>query len=217
MISVVVPVFNGAAFVAEAIDSIFAQPVAQPIEVIVVDDASTDDTLAVLAAFGDRIRVLARTENGGAAVARNVALAAAHGDVIAFLDADDLWTDRHLPSLLPLLDDPACDCARGCTRIIALDDPDTGVREVYQPILLGAGLYRRAVFDKVGLFDERLRVGQDFDMAARIAEAGIAIGRTPEIVLVYRRHASATVAAESAIRRGQFDSIRRRIERRPRA
>ena len=146
-------------------------------------------------------------------MARNDALAAARGDIIGFLDADDLWTGRHLASLLPMLADPALDCARGWTRMIALADPGIEFGESYQPILLGAGLYRRSVFDRVGGFDPALRVGQDLDMAARVGEAGVTIGVTPEIVLVYRRHNRSAVAKASAVRRGQFDTIRNRLRR----
>jgi glycosyltransferase involved in cell wall biosynthesis len=146
-------------------------------------------------------------------VARNDALAAARGDIIGFLDADDLWTDRHLSSLLPMLADPALDCARGWTRMTALADPNVELGESYQPILLGAGLYRRSVFDRVGGFDPALRVGQDLDMAARVREAGVSIGVTTEVVLVYRRHDRSAVAKADALKRGQFDAIRNRLRR----
>lgn len=155
--------------------------------------------------------------NAGSAVARNDALAAARGDVIGFLDADDLWTDRHLASLLPMLADSALDCARGWTRMTALADSGIDLGASYQPILLGAGLYRRSVFDRVGGFDPALRVGEDLDMAARIGEAGVRIAVTTEIVLVYRRHDRSAVAKAGAVQQGQFDAIRSRLRRGARA
>lgn len=146
-------------------------------------------------------------------MARNDALAAARGDIIGFLDADDLWTDRHLSSLLPMLADPALDCARGWTRVIALADPKVELGESYQPILLGAGLYRRSVFERIGAFDPTISLGEDLDLAARIGEAGVTIGITNEIVLVYRRHERSAVAKAEALKRGQFEAIRSRLRR----
>ncbi len=94
LVSVVIPTFNRASMVGEAIESALRQTY-QRLEVIVVDDGSEDDTPAVLARFSDRIRVI-RQSNAGAGVARNRAIDAARGDLIAFLDSDDEWLDFKL-------------------------------------------------------------------------------------------------------------------------
>ncbi len=96
---------------------------------------------------------------------------------------------------------------------LAHADPGIDLGESYQPILLGAGLYRRSVFDRVGGFEPVLRAGEDLDMAARIGEAGVRIAVTTEIVLVYRRHDRSAVAKAGAVQRGQFDAIRSRLRR----
>jgi len=102
-LSVIVPTFNCARYIGEALASIQAQTV-QPDEVIVVDDGSTDDTAKVVAGMGDtRIRYL-RKANGGAASARNVGLDEASGEYIAFLDADDYWEPRMLETTVGMLD-----------------------------------------------------------------------------------------------------------------
>lgn len=88
-VSVVIPTFNRAALVCRAIDSALAQT-HPSLEVIVVDDGSTDDTLPRLAAYGPRIRIIAQP-NSGVCAARNAGIAAATGELIAFLDSDDLW------------------------------------------------------------------------------------------------------------------------------
>jgi len=88
-VSVIIPAYNAAAFVREAVDSALAQT-HPDIEVIVVDDSSTDDTPQVLAEYGDRIRVH-RQPNGGVAAARNAGARLATGEWVAFLDADDVW------------------------------------------------------------------------------------------------------------------------------
>ena len=209
----IVPVYNGAAFIGEAIASILAQPVAEPLEIIVVDDGSTDATVAALARFAGRIRLVQRA-NGGVSAARNSGLAVANGTIIGFLDADDLWTDRHLVTLLPLLagdDRPAV--ARGRTRIVPLTAPEAPGQELTQPVLVGAALYRRDVVDRVGGFDEALRLGEDIDFSARIAEAGFREVRDDAVVLLYRRHGAATVTGDAVIARGQFDALRKRLAR----
>ena len=89
MISCIVPVYNGERYLAETLQSILGQRVG-PLEVIVVDDGSTDGTAGVARRFGSAIRVLHQT-NAGPAAARNLGLSEARGDFVAFLDADDLW------------------------------------------------------------------------------------------------------------------------------
>lgn len=93
-ISVIIPCYNSAAFVAATLESVFAQTLL-PWEIIVVDDGSTDNTLEVLVGFGDRIRLM-RRGNGGPAAARNLGISVAAGDFIAFLDSDDLWGPEKL-------------------------------------------------------------------------------------------------------------------------
>jgi glycosyltransferase involved in cell wall biosynthesis len=93
-ISVVIPVYNGEAFIANAIDSVLQQTV-KPIEIIVVNDGSRDGTAEKLAAFGDRIKLIS-IPNGGVSNARNTGLKACSGELVAFLDADDVWYEDKL-------------------------------------------------------------------------------------------------------------------------
>ena len=89
LVSAIIPNFNYARFVCEAVESALAQTY-DHLEVIVVDDGSSDDSLQVLKQFGDRIRVIAQP-NAGVAASRNNGAAASSGEFVAFLDADDLW------------------------------------------------------------------------------------------------------------------------------
>ena len=115
LISAIVPVYNGAATLAEAVASILAQTGAA-LDVWIVDDGSTDgtaDLAARLAAQSERVTVL-RQANAGAAAARNAGLARARGDLLAFLDADDLWTPGRLVAQVAALDaDPSLDAVFG--------------------------------------------------------------------------------------------------------
>ena len=99
--SAIIPVYNGAAYIAHAIDSVLAQdtPVHQ---VIVIDDGSTDETPQILARYGDRIQAR-RIKNSGAAAARNAAIEMASGDYLAFLDSDDFWFRHKITTMLPYI------------------------------------------------------------------------------------------------------------------
>ncbi|MGC1191795.1 MAG: glycosyltransferase family A protein, partial [Candidatus Binatus sp.] len=103
IVSAIIPVFNGEATVAAAIDSALAQEFDGGVEVIVVNDGSTDATSTVIEAYRGRVTVLDRV-NGGPAVARNAGVRAARGEYVAFLDADDIWMPRKLEKTLAALD-----------------------------------------------------------------------------------------------------------------
>ena len=107
-VSVVIPVFNNQATIAGTLASVLAQRFDSGVEVIVVNDGSTDGTRAVLTEFGDRIRVIDQ-RNLGVSAARNAGIAAAAGEYIALLDGDDIWMEDKLARTVPVLDrNPAC-------------------------------------------------------------------------------------------------------------
>jgi hypothetical protein len=106
-VSVIIPVFNGAATICEALDSVFAQTWSD-FEVIVINDGSTDGTRALLQNYGDKITILDQP-NRGPATARNVGIRASRGEYLAFLDADDKWEPQMLEHTVPaLIHDPEC-------------------------------------------------------------------------------------------------------------
>jgi glycosyltransferase involved in cell wall biosynthesis len=115
-VSTIIPVYNGAATIARAIDSALAQDFDGQ-EIIVVNDGSTDDTAGELAKYGDKIRVINKT-NGGAASARNAGIAIARGEFVAFLDADDIWLPGHLSALIEPI-------ARESQAVLAFGDFET--------------------------------------------------------------------------------------------
>lgn len=182
--SVVIPAYNAAWCVGKAVDSVLAQK-GCGFEVVVVDDGSTDDTAAVLARYGDAIRVV-RQRNQGLSAARNAGIRAARGEFVAFLDADDWWLPGKLAPQLALLrarpEVGFCSCAA------RVEDPDGRLLNLWPaprwrgPFLVhlfgsaadvaGSGsavVARRALFDRVGGFDESLRSLEDIDMWMRLA------------------------------------------------
>lgn len=196
------PTFNRAAFLAGAIDSVLAQTV-RDCEIIVCDDGSTDRTPEVLEAYHGRVRAL-RKPNGGVASARNLALAHATGRYVAFLDSDDVWLPHKLEVQLAYLE------AHPDTELLSADYavlPNAGAdpSEVPKSVMfrgrpsfaeLFEGNYiatttviaRRAGLERVGLFDESLVRGSDYEMWLRVANE-YPIDHLPGVVAHYRRHA----------------------------
>jgi len=195
-VSVIVPAFEMGHYLPDAVRSIEAQGF-EDLEIIVVDDGSTDDTPHVIAALGDRVLAV-RQPNRGPAAARNRGLALAAGEVIAFLDADDLWPEGKLRTQLERLDrDPELDVVLGRIQYVALDGaalPDIEFESLdtktISHVHLGSGLYRRRVFDRLGSFDETLRISEDVDWFMRAREAQLRMVIIPEVTLVYRLHAT---------------------------
>lgn len=196
LISVIIPAFDCEAFLAEAVESVRAQS-HQPVEIIIVDDGSTDATPAVIQSLGTDIRS-ARQPNLGPAAARNLGLEIARGEFIAFLDADDLWTDGKLRSQLDrLIEDPEMQVLVGATQRVRAAPDGTAVTagrrlEAVGPVWmlfhLGAGLFRREVFATVGTFDVSLRQGEDVDWFMRAREAHVQIGISNDLAQLYRIH-----------------------------
>jgi hypothetical protein len=191
LVSVIIPVYNGARFIAEAVQSIVAQEYGS-LEIIVVDDGSTDETAEIVARLDRDVRYVFQ-ENAGAAAARNRGVRDASGDLVAFLDADDLWATGSLRFLLNrLLEDPELDVVHGYARLFKDGQSNGGMDflnpdEVF-PYYIGAGLYRRRAFEKAGLFEERLRFSEDTEWYWRAAELGLRIDRLQGITLMVRRH-----------------------------
>jgi glycosyltransferase involved in cell wall biosynthesis len=190
LVSVIVPIYNGARFLAEALDSIAAQDYGA-IETIVVDNGSTDDGPRIAEARG--VTVL-HQERRGAGAARNTGLDAARGGIIAFLDQDDLWLPakmRRQVELLTTHPESICIAQQAYFLAPGMERPKWFARpqllEVdhagWAPSCMAT---RRTTFDRVGRFDESLRHASDVDWFARAKELGIAIGMPPE-TLVHRR------------------------------
>jgi len=182
LVSVIIPTFDRCAFVRQAVASVCAQG-DLGLEIIVVDDGSTDDTAAVLEReFGSRIRVLG-TENQGVAAARNRGVAASRGELIAFLDSDDLWLPGKLAIQTAFFAEHAqaeiCQTGeiwvRNGVRVNSCAHHCKPSGDIFEPSLHrclvspSAVMLRRSLLDRVGGFDERLPACEDYDLWLRIA------------------------------------------------
>lgn len=193
LVSVVIPVYNGERFLAEALTSVFVQTY-RPIEVIVVDDGSTDRSAEIAASFGEV--TLVRQLNSGVSTARNTGIARAQGEFLAFLDADDIWLERKIELQVRYLGDhPEFAYAishysnfihRGVPappwfRPDRLDAPELG----YVP---SSWLVRRSTLDAVGPFNPDYRNAEDMDWIARAKDMGLLAGVLPDVLVAKRIH-----------------------------
>ena len=217
-VSVIIPVHNAAEFLEETLNSVSHMPRCG--EVLVVDDASSDESLLVAASatniFQGRLSILPSLlpVPAGPSSTRNRGAAHAQSDYLLFLDADDLYHGGQFddPRFAPL--DQGADLALGSIRRIK---EENGRRQVFQKshaACIGSYVIRHDTFDGVGGFDESLWLGEDLDFFLRLQQQGCRMIRRPDVVLLYRQHsASATHRAADALRRGQLDAARKSIER----
>ena len=192
LISCIVPVFNGERYLAEALDSILAQTW-RPLEVIVVDDGSTDGSAAVVAKYGAQVSYVYQA-NAGPAAARNRGLDAAAGEFIAFLDADDLWHKEKLARQMarfkarPELDVCSAHVENFWSPDVKQEEdrPSDGGLAKTQPGVTQTIIARRALFDRIGPFDAALTHRDAMEWLSRAVDAGAVMETLPD-VLVFRR------------------------------
>lgn len=174
-ISCIIPTYNSARFIAETIDSVFAQTVGM-YEVLVVDDGSTDDTKSVVDSFEGRVRWL-RQENSGPGAARNNGVRNTTGDFIAFLDSDDIWTpDKTEKQLARFAARPELGVCFGELFNFRTDTENGRFRDGYTeytewprvPFSPGTLFAKRSAFLENGDFDETLRRAEDTEWFVRM-------------------------------------------------
>jgi glycosyltransferase involved in cell wall biosynthesis len=220
LVSCIVPVHNGERHLAQAIESILAQS-HEPLEILIVDDASTDATAAIAAGYGSRVRVLTQAVNNGPVTARATGVRAARGEYIAFLDADDVWlaekTTRQLAHL------------NGRSR---LDVSLCEIEDFWEPgqeseaerakaaertrgsHLWQCTLARREVFERVPI-DAGVRHMDHAAWVLALREAGIRLAVLPSVLAHRRRHdANTSRSNEGEIYEEVFDLLKRTLDRR---
>jgi glycosyltransferase involved in cell wall biosynthesis len=195
-VSVITPVYNGAAYLAEALRSVARQTL-PALEAIVVDDGSTDHSAEVARAFAKEapfpVRYF-RQDNRGAAAARNAGIGLAQGDLLAFLDADDAWLPGKLERQVDCLArHPEAACAICHMHAVVPEGEAWPAERNYEhyatdpPAYIPSALIvRRSTFDRVGLFDATFRTSEDSDWFFRVRDASLAIAVVPEVLLVRR-------------------------------
>ncbi len=222
LVSVIVPAFDAARFLPDALRSLSAQTY-EAVEVVVVDDGSTDGTHEVAATF-DAVRCI-RTERRGPAAARNTGVAETSGELVAFLDADDLWPPTKLRRQVDhLLARPALGFVLGRQQVFRdeVDPPPAGPSPAWFAaptpaeglVALSTVLVRRAVLEAVGPFDELRSTSEDTEWLFRAGDAGVAFEVMDGVSLLRRTHARNLTADVATVRRDIAEILHRRIQRR---
>ncbi|HEY3724967.1 MAG TPA: glycosyltransferase [Acidimicrobiia bacterium] len=213
LVSVLIPAYDVEDFVAAAVESALDQTYPR-VEVVVVNDGSTDGTAAAIAPYRDRI-VYVDQANRGLAGARNAAIEAASGSVLALLDADDLWLPDRLERCVSLLEretdvglvtsdafliEDGERTERRCygdRRIHPFPGPDADQLDIIaqRNFLFVSVVFRRALVDELGGFDETLARAEDYELWTRLLLAGTRAGYVPEPLGYYRRRADSLSAS----------------------
>jgi glycosyltransferase involved in cell wall biosynthesis len=226
LVSVVMPAYNAAPYLAEAVQSVLSQT-CQDLELIIVDDGSTDETLLVarrLAAHDIRVRIIS-TPNGGPATARNTALRIARGAFLALLDSDDVIAPHYLATQLGLLDanpDASIVTANAINRGGGVNfdgkpywtrtsgiEPVTAVDLIRQEdAICILSVFRRRVYETIGGFNPEFSGNEDYEFWLRAILAGFVVVRNYEPLGFYRRHQGSLSSDEPRMIRGVVKVLR---------
>jgi glycosyltransferase involved in cell wall biosynthesis len=208
-ISVIMPCYNAAAFVAEAIDSVLAQT-HPDVELIVVDDGSSDGSLDIVRRYGEAVTLLQQSRRGPYP-ARNAGLAVASGEFVAFLDADDLWRPDALEKLHAALVGQGAELAYcGWQNVGEGVSGEPFVPPAYEkgdavalflrscPWPIHAALLKRSLVRTLGGFSERRFSAMDYDFWLRALAVTRKMVRVPEVLVTYRWHGAGQISAVKA-------------------
>jgi glycosyltransferase involved in cell wall biosynthesis len=224
-VTVIVPLFNRAGFIEVALRSLLAQREDCALDVLVVNDGSTDDgpgIIEALARENPEIRMVT-TQNQGVTKARNVGLrhVRADCDFVTFLDSDDVSTRRRLASdLAEFVADPKLQMTYGQVTLVDHIDPDIAApaavanTALVRTIHVGAAIFRRAFVDRIGFFDEAMLQGEDTDFLLRAFESGEPFVLTDTNTLYYRQHPGNMTRDKAVVVQFLIRALRRSIVRR---
>jgi len=219
LFTAIIPVYNGEKYLAAAIQSVLDLG-DEVTELIVVDDGSTDATAEVTAGFAGRVRYVFQSHRGAPA-ARNCGLRLACGEIIGFLDADDLWTPNIATRAFTLLiGRPDVDIVQGRIQEIRTRPSDAPgipceyLSRPYSYINLGSAVYRRRVFERVGIFDETMPLCDDYDWFLRAFDARIPKMRIDDVTILWRIHSSSMTHGKGPHGIGMAKAHKKAIQRR---
>jgi glycosyltransferase involved in cell wall biosynthesis len=205
LVSVILPVYNGSKYLKDAIDSVLGQTYPH-IEILVINDGSTDDSQKIIDAFGPNIRAF-KQENQGVAAARNFGIAKAKGQFIAFLDQDDYYPLDRFKLLVSSYKDTKKLISMGLTQFVFENElsklrwPNLPENNLTFIKLLGSGIFHKSIFNNYGNFIVDLKSGEDIEWFHRLNQLGIEIYQSNDVVLFYRQH-SANVSADKQTTEG---------------
>lgn len=204
-ISIIIPHYNSADYIAETLDSVFSQSFSD-FEVIVVNDGSPDSSrlYSAIEPYRDRIVFIDKPENEGASTARNLGVEHARGDLFSFLDSDDIWFPTFLEELSAFLSSTDFDMVYAdAEKFLEVQNQKIGDFLPFNPpqgevtramcvagqchlFVASGALLKRSVFETVGRFDPEVSRTEDFDFAMRLLSEGFRIGYLRKVLFTYR-------------------------------
>ncbi|MDA9121212.1 glycosyltransferase family 2 protein [Flavobacteriales bacterium] len=220
LISVIIPVYNASKYLDEALQSVFNQSY-KNLEIIAVNDGSTDNSSEVLEKYASRITIITSI-NKGIGSARNLGIKAARGEYLAFLDADDIWDSEKLKKQITNFEnDPSLDIVYCSFKEFMSPDMDSemAAKRILKPEAMtgascGTSLLPRSSFEKVGYFSEELKSGEYIDWFARAKEQKLNLLFTNECLYHRRSHSDNHTVRESDSRMDYLKVLKAALERR---
>lgn len=220
LVSVIIPAYNSECYLAEAIDSVISQDY-RPIEIIVIDDGSTDGTAAIANSYGNSIRYIFQ-DNSGTSVARNHGVAVAQGDLLAFLDADDLWaTGKLTQQVKAFQENPELELVFGhVQQFYSPDLSGTERAKINCPAepavgyLPSAMMVTPAGFSRIGRFDAALITSEFISWYARAIEIKACTHVLPQLVSYRRLHQNNKGRQQKKYNRELIQQLKDSLDRR---
>ncbi|NQV01636.1 MAG: glycosyltransferase [Bacteroidia bacterium] len=217
LVTIIIPVYNYGQFLAAAIDTVIAQSY-RSIEVIVVDDGSTDNTAKIAQSYSE-VQYFYQ-KNQGVAVARNTGISKARGKFIGFLDADDTWSVNKLKiQIRNLIENPGlgfnmCKNRNFIESGVKLDPKITGPFLERVQICFASLVTHRNLFDQIGGYDPHYKILEDLDWLIRAKDAGIIMEVLPDILVNRRIHThNLSLTNQQAWQKFKFQILKESIER----
>jgi glycosyltransferase involved in cell wall biosynthesis len=219
LVSAIIPVYNNEKYIADAIDSVLSQDYA-PLELIVVDDGSIDESPSVIAEYGDRLRYV-RQENQGPAAARNNGIGLAIGELIAMLDSDDKWAPGKLTTQVVYLTAHP-DRLAVVGKIRHFIEPGAEETAEYRKewlatdftgYHLGTLLAYKSLFENIGELDSAYKYADDVDWFLRLKDQNIEPGEVDDVVMLKRLHGESITNRQEAQNKDLLKALRRSLKR----
>lgn len=214
-ISVVIPCYNGEAYLRESLNSIDSQQ--WDFEIILVDDGSTDNSKQIILNEYSHVHYHYQ-DNSSPAAARNTGIRLASHDIVAFLDADDIWSAQKTKWQMDILSKyPETDVIGGLMDYKIM--PESNYRaslysdKPLEHILLSTLIVKKNVFNKIGFFDESLRIGEDMDWFLRLKESTLIYKSVDRVLLYYRIHEKGITAKKTFKELNWTNVIHKSLER----
>ena len=220
LVSIILPVYNTEKYVAASVQSILDQTY-KNLEILCINDGSTDGSLGILKNFGEKIILIDCAQNAGIAAARNAGLKIAKGDFIALMDADDLWEPEKIETQLKQFqENPSLDISFSYMKCFISPDLPDDVKAIRhcpaEPMpgqVSATALIKTDSFWKVGLFDPKWRVGEFIDWMAKANELGLVHATLSDAFLLRRIHETNTGITERPARTDYLKIVKAALDR----